>query len=161
MRQKRSIWAASSLSLFLGLATVGCSDTDSESSDQTAPPRDVGTSSGSDLPDNEAGVATSSARNDVLLQWCEAKSGRDRESCGCILLAVENALEEADFLILSEVAMSDLAEDSSEETIETKFDEQYGADRMTALMETFVSTRTAAKKTCPPSLESKQDPQGS
>lgn len=160
MRLSRSILATGTLSLFLVFAATGCGDSDTENSDQAAPPRDIGTSSGSDLPGSGEMPASESSDNALLLQWCSANSGRDEASCKCILTAVESALEGADILILSEVAKADLAEGSTEEGIEAEFNEKYGVDRMTALMDRFVSTRTAAEKNCPSSPESDPGPQG-
>lgn len=155
MTRNRSKLALGVLSLFLTIAVAGCGNSDSESEEQTAPLSDLGTSSGSGFP-KEA----ESSHDPMLLEWCMAKSGRNETSCACILTAVADALESADNLILSEVAKADLADGSSEEAIEAEFNGKYGADRMSAIMETFVSTRTAAEKTCPSPPNGSQDPQG-
>ena len=96
-----------------------------------------------------------------MINWCEKSSGRDAASCACILGAVEEALQPADYIVLAEVAETALAEGATEEAIEAAFNEKYGAERMTALMQTFVSKRREAEKTCPESAKAAQEPQGS
>lgn len=158
MTRNRSKLTIGVMSLFLAIAVAGCGDSDSENVEQTAPPSDLGTSSGSDFPKD---AETAAQQHDpILLQWCMAKSGRDETNCACILTAVAGALESADNLILSEVAKADLTEGSTEEAVEAEFNDKYGADRMSAIMETFVSTRAAAEKSCPSSADNNQDPQG-
>jgi len=147
MRHNNTILATTALSLFLALTVVGCGESDLDNSEQASPPLDLSTSSDSNTPASE--VVSAPSDNPIIIHWCSAKSERDETSCKCILTAVKASIDSADYLILSEVAEADLTTGSSEEGIETYFNRKYGADRMLDIMETFVSMRTAAEKTCP------------
>ncbi len=104
--------------------------------------------------DSAPGLSQADA-DQIMVDWCKAKSGRDDKNCACILDTVRAELGQADFAVVAEVADADLADESSEEEIEAGFNEKFGAGRMLSVTQAFVEARASAEASC---IESEKIP---